>query len=110
MTWVEDVTSATIVTTDENGFADFQGLADGTYNLIETEAPAGYNKLTGSVEIVVSAADDAHVVSYIGDVQNNIGAELPSTGGMGTTIFTVVGGALMVGAAVLFITKKRSED
>lgn len=110
VSWVEDVTGATIVTTDENGFADFQGLADGTYNLIETEAPAGYNKLTGSVEIVVSAADDAHVVSYIGDVQNNIGAELPSTGGMGTTIFTVVGGALMVGAAVLFITKKRSED
>ena len=110
VSWVEDVTSATIVTTDENGFADFQGLADGTYNLIETEAPDGYNKLTGSVEIVVSAADDAHVVSYIGDVQNNIGAELPSTGGMGTTIFTVVGGALMVGAAVLFITKKRSED
>lgn len=110
VSWVEDVTSATIVTTDENGFADFQGLADGTYNLIETEAPAGYNKLTGSVQIEVNAADNAHVVSYIGDVQNNIGAELPSTGGMGTTIFTVVGGALMVGAAVLFITKKRSED
>ena len=47
-------------------------------------------------------------MSYTADVQNNIGAELPSTGGMGTTIFTVSGGLLMVGAAVLFITKKRS--
>lgn len=103
-------TNATVVTTDDNGYAEFRGLADGTYNLIETEAPQGYNKLLGTKSVPVTAANDGHVVEYTADVENSIGLELPSTGGIGTTIFTVVGGALMVGAAVLFITKKRSED
>lgn len=108
VTWVDNQDNDCVVTTDGNGFADFKGLADGTYSLIETEAPNGYNKLIGAKEITVNAKDGEHTVSYTADVQNNIGAELPSTGGMGTTIFTVVGGLLMVGAAVLFITKKRS--
>ena len=43
-------------------------------------------------------------------VENNAGAELPSTGGIGTTIFYVVGGGLMVAAAILLITKKRMEN
>ncbi len=108
VTWVDEQDNDCVVTTDNNGFADFKGLADGVYSLIETEAPNGYNKLIGSKQITVNAEDGEHVVSYTADVQNNIGAELPSTGGMGTTIFTVSGGLLMVGAAVLFITKKRS--
>lgn len=107
VTWVDEA-NAQVFVTDSNGAVNITGLADGTYSLTETEAPAGYNKLMGSKEITVNAADGEHIVSYTADVQNNIGSELPSTGGIGTTIFTVVGGLLMVGAAVLFITKKRS--
>lgn len=108
--WVETEAVANVFTTDANGAVSIEGLKDGTYNLIETVAPAGYNKLTDPTVVEVKAADATHVVSYTADVANSTGLELPSTGGIGTTIFTVVGGMLMVGAAVLFVTKKRVED
>jgi len=114
--------------TDETGDLFFQGLDEGTYYLHEIEAPAGYNKLTGEIEVTISHVEDTadttkytHTISYkmpndttvttpedktIG-VQNNSGTELPSTGGIGTTIFYVVGAALVVGAGVLLVTKKR---
>lgn len=88
-----------------------------TYWLEEVEAPNGYNKLTERKEVTISNANiesndlaNADSNSVVGVyVENNTGAELPSTGGIGTTIFYVVGGVLMVGAAILFLTKKRSE-
>lgn len=108
--WVSEPEDATVFVTDSNGAATIVGLKDGTYNLIETEAPAGYNKLTTPVEVTVSAETGEHKVSYDSPVGNGRGLELPETGGIGTTIFTVTGSVLMVGAAILFITKKRSED
>ncbi len=60
--------------------------------------------LKDPVEVIVNA-DNALVV----EVPNNTGAELPSTGGIGTTIFYVVGGILVVGAAVVLTTRKRME-
>ena len=109
--WVA-VNDATVVTTDNQGAANFVGLADGTYYLEEIEAPAGYNKLTEPKEIVINGkdADGKPVVAQLSttaQVPNNTGALLPSTGGIGTTIFYVVGAALVLGAGVLLVTKKR---
>lgn len=109
--WVENKDDATVKTTDNQGATSFDGLADGTYYLEETEAPAGYNKLTAPVTVVVNGANavttDLSSLTVTQDVENETGAILPSTGGMGTTLFYVLGGVLVVGAVVLLVTKKR---
>lgn len=103
------------VTTKDDGAANFDGLADGTYYLEEIAAPAGYNMLKKPVEVIIEGTKTEDGVTSIVEVQltqkaevaNSTGLELPSTGGMGTTIFYVVGSILLVGAAVLLVTKKR---
>ena len=75
---------------------------DDDYKLEEIQAPTGYNKLKNTVSIDVKA-DDTSVV----DVENETGAELPSTGGIGTTIFYVVGAVLVIGAGVLLVSRRR---
>jgi len=98
----------TVVTTDANGEAKFEGLEDGTYELIEVVAPDGYNLLTDPVEVTVSGSDtDIATLSVSKTIENNSGTVLPSTGGIGTTIFYVVGSILVVVAGVLLVTKKR---
>lgn len=84
--------------------ANIRGLAPGTYYLEETTVPDGYNKLAARVSFTVTK--DATAVAEI-TVENESGVELPSTGGIGTTIFYVLGSALVLGAGVLFISKKR---
>ena len=79
--------------------------SDSDYTLLETEAPAGYNKLTAEVEVSVSADNATRA-----DVENQTGAELPSTGGIGTTLFYVVGGLMVAGALVVLVSKKRMEE
>ena len=101
------------------GQINVKGLAAGTYTLKETQTPAGYNTCDDlSVEIkpnYTRAADGTVKVDLSGsrnmakNIINHSGVVLPSTGGMGTTIFYVVGGLLMVGAAVLLVTKKRMQ-
>lgn len=108
----EGFTSAVI----EAGKATVKGLDAGTtYWLEETEAPAGYNKLAGRVEVKIENTN--LTTTMTGDtwaqgnggvqITNNSGALLPSTGGMGTTIFYVLGSVLVLGAVVLLVTKKR---
>lgn len=99
------------------------------YWLVETVAPDGYNLLSGPQEITLSSsnnmastetktvtlennAEKTYTVWTEGGVKvvNQAGAELPSTGGMGTTIFYIVGAVLVIGAAVLLITKKRMNN
>lgn len=107
-------TGETIVVTD--GKVTITGLDGGTtYYLEETKAPQGYNKLAGRKEVSIVAgnlsatlsdAKDAYVSGGV-QVINKTGAELPTTGGLGTTLFTIVGSVLVIGAGVLLVTKKR---
>ena len=89
-------------TTVATGKITIKGVDLDKYTLVETSAPAGYNSLKEAVEVTVGS-DNALVV----EVANSTGTELPSTGGMGTTIFYVLGGVLMAGAFVLLVVRKR---
>ena len=109
--WVDAQENATVKTTNNAGAAEFLGLKDGTYYLLETKAPAGYNRLENPVPVTIdgtsATAADVTTLTHTEGVANSTGTILPATGGMGTTIFYVVGSILLLGAAVLLITKKR---
>ena len=114
VTWVDDIGDATELTTTagvDGNIITFTGLSNGEYTLVEKTVPIGYNKGAD----VIFTIDEANVINALTAVNlekqvfvvNNAGAELPSTGGIGTTIFYVLGSILLIGAAVLLITKKR---
>ena len=105
--WVDNQSDATSKTTDDNGAASFDGLANGTYYLEETAAPAGYNLLEKPEKVEVKGGDTEAKLSVTAKVANNTGALLPSTGGMGTTLFYVLGSMMVLAAVVLLVTKKR---
>lgn len=107
--WVAAKDVATKKTTDSNGAASFEGLANGTYYLEETKAPAGYNPLSGPQEIKVDVNADNETLTTTAKVANSKGTILPSTGGMGTTFFYVIGGIFVLASVVLLITRKRME-
>lgn len=91
-----------VMVTGTTGAIVIKGLENGDYYFEETEAPAGYNKLTTRTQAAV--VNNANVTI---DVENNTGLELPTTGGIGTTIFYVLGGVLFLGALVILFTNKR---
>ena len=109
--WTPNKADATVKTTDTNGAAAFDGLKDGTYYLEEVKAPAGYNLLKDPAEVVVNGASanaaNLSSLTVTGNIENSSGAELPETGGMGTTIFYVLGSVLILAAVVLLVTRKR---
>ncbi len=102
---------------DEHGQFNVKGLDAGTYYLKETKTPDDYSPCPDK-KIVISATHNEYNVNLSGEsnLNNKIinikagGITLPSTGGIGTTIFYVVGGGLMVAAIVLLVTKKRMEN
>ena len=132
--------SIAVVKSEEGKQFTFKGLDDGEYTLTETVTPEGYNtidpitftvsanheitwdgagnrntllkSLTGNkVTGEITFAPNANVNgSLVTDIINKSGTVLPSTGGMGTTVFYVVGGGLMAVAVVLLVTKKRMEN
>lgn len=116
----------------QDGILSIKGLSAGTYTIQEIKAPDGYNLLRDPITLVItcttdegdaesgtkctwSATKDGHSLDSFDeatglfglDVPNNQGAQLPETGGIGTTIFYIVGSILVVGAAILLVTKKR---
>ena len=121
--WTTDQAQATREVTLTDGKTSFKGIASGKYFLEETKAPDGYNKLKTPVEVEITADYDpetgkltnTNTIQNVTDgqyirsveVPNKAGAVLPSTGGIGTTIFYVLGSILALGAAVLLIAKKR---
>lgn len=112
--------------TTASGKTSFTGLKAGTYYLLEIKAPDGYSLPTAPVKVTITAAynEDGTIKSegstvkaktnghlYIdAQITNKPGPVLPSTGGIGTTIFYVLGGILTVAAIVLLIVKKRMEN
>ena len=112
---MEGETGVEYITT-VNGQLEIKGFdANTSYYLEETKAPDGYHKLAERVEIPVkdanleaSVSNDTWVSGGV-HVINNPGKALPSTGGMGTALFYIGGGVLVVGAAALFVLKKRKD-
>ena len=107
---------ATTTITVKGGKVNIYGLAGKAYTLTEIKAPDGYNKLVTSETVNLADGSKTHatiVDSVYKDggvvIENHAGTVLPSTGGMGTTLFYVIGGGLMVAAVVLLVTKKRME-
>ena len=117
--WVNEQKDATELVTDENGNIFAYGLDADTYILKETYTLPGYNLLDDTITAVINE-DGTVKYDYTNDtedvadnaitIENNVGTILPSTGGIGTTIFYTLGGLLVVGAAVLLVTKKRVRD
>lgn len=125
----EDETGSTQITTVTGGKFVIKGLDSDTYYLTETKAPTGFNELAEPIEIKI---DDKGNITYSGEkdastgentmltatvpaggtapqipVLNQSGSLLPSTGGIGTTIFYTVGGILVAAAGILLVVKKR---
>ena len=135
--WEEiDQTTSVIMTSAAEGVFGVSGLDDGTYYLMEIKAPNGYNLLEGDVQLVIEAttvngqnwngvantALTALTINVANEgavngktdtgavnvtVRNNQGATLPETGGMGTTLFYIIGGLLVVGAGILLVVRIR---
>lgn len=125
----------TIITTTTDKFM-VCGLGEGTYWIEEVNAPEGYNKLSGPMKVTIAADfnEDGTIKSHTINVYNpdgtpitgegapshendhritivnKSGAELPSTGGMGTVIFTVVGVAVVIGGVAWILLRRRSND
>lgn len=109
--WTQEM----IQTTNDSGKILIQGLDSGVaYKLREVQAPAGYNLLGADKEVNIqrSETSTANALSQKAltvEVNNQSGNVLPETGGIGTTIFYVVGSILFLGAAVLLVTKRRMQ-
>ena len=117
--WTKEKAEATKLVSGDDGMIAVEGLDADTYYLEETKAPGGYNKLAGPVKVDISHTvtdEGAHMTNTLKqdetvvekvEIENKSGTELPSTGGIGTTIFYVLGSILVIGAVVLLIAKKR---
>ena len=119
--WTKVRDEASTLTTNENGQIMLRGLDAGIYYLQETKAPAGYNLMETPVKVEIAPAydkdgkmtsveykvDDIKQESNTVGVRNSSGSTLPVTGGIGTTMFYVFGGAMVAVAVVLLVTKKR---
>lgn len=100
------------ITTTGSGEFTISGLKEGTYYLKEIEAPKGYNKLTNSLVVVINKDGKITVNGTASDkveVLNESGQLLPSTGGMGTTLIYLIGGALVLGSGIVLANKKRAK-
>lgn len=137
VTWVAEADADVFETEGGALKQQVRGLDNGTYYLVETEAPTGYNLLKDPITVEITASETDNTVTYTATaggetaavtngsidltkaqannkqpvvtatIVNNSGAELPSTGGIGTTIFYVIGAILVLGAGILLVTRRR---
>jgi fimbrial isopeptide formation D2 family protein/LPXTG-motif cell wall-anchored protein len=108
------------VTTDKDGVAEFKGLEDGKYELVEIKAPSGYTLLAAPVVVEVDGTDATTVgltqeqstvlLTEIAHIANTPGQLIPSTGGMGTTLFYIVGAIMVFGAVVVLVTRRKMSE
>lgn len=112
----DTVSKTTVIDMSNLSSATFNGLKNGSYYLQEIKAPDGYNLLSDRVEVKVknynnpednTSGEIAEVSATNITVRNFTGTELPSTGGIGTTIFYLIGAILVIGAGVVFVTRRR---
>ncbi|MCQ4804280.1 SpaH/EbpB family LPXTG-anchored major pilin [Holdemanella sp. MSK.7.32] len=112
-----DEAGITEITTTNTGMFSIQGLKPGTYWLEETAAPKGYNKLAKRIKVEINNGGNLIVdnndrgennlpINQV-NVENKTGTVLPSTGGAGTTMIYLIGGALVLGSGVVLVTKRR---
>ena len=114
--WVDNISAATDLITDEDGHIFAYGLDAGTYILTETETLPGYNLLDDTITVVITENGDV-TYEHTDNTQDNpgpsitienaTGVELPSTGGTGTTIIYIVGAAFVIGAGIVLVVRRR---
>ncbi len=113
VTWVDDEAAADEHMSGEDGTVPaFEGLKNGTYTLTESTVPAGYNKAADETVTISGGNFSAEELSKLEKevtVINKAGALLPSTGGIGTTIFYIIGGLLIVAAVVFFVVRRKAD-
>lgn len=111
VTWVDSIDAADVHTSGADGKVPaFTGLKNGTYTLVEKVVPEGYNKLDDT-DFTIADKDYTNTnLKQSKTVQNQAGQELPSTGGIGTTMFYLVGGALILGAGVVLAARKKAQN
>ena len=108
VTWVDSIDAADEHTSGSDGKVPaFTGLANGTYTVIEKTTPTGYNTAADSTFTIAEHDYTAANLKQEADVVNNAGSELPSTGGIGTTLFYVIGAILVLGAGVVLVTRRK---
>lgn len=124
--WITTKANGSTLTTDADGLIKIAGLDNGTYYLEETKAPTGYNPPDDPFVVVITATVTVEKIETLavtvggadgngnttsgivsGTIENNSGATLPSTGGVGTTMFYIIGGIMVLAAVVLLVTKRR---
>lgn len=140
VTWVTEANADVFETNEGKLTQQVRGLDNGTYYLVETEAPTGYNPLKEPITVVIKASKTDNTVTYTATaggetaavtngtidltkaqennkqpvvtatVINKTGAVLPGTGGIGTVIFYVLGSLLVVGCGIVLISKRRMKS
>ena len=104
----EEGATTTLVAT--NGTLKVTGLDEGNYEFKETKAPTGYPVNSENKAFTITANEEKEVTEDAGEFVNTKLSALPETGGIGTTIFTIVGCGIMIAAAGLFFVSRRKEN
>lgn len=103
--------TVTTLVTGENGKLMVEGLNVGDYHFTETKAPKGYTINEDGVDATLTVTDKAtDIFTQTAEIKDTKLLALPSTGGIGTTIFTIAGCGIMIAAAVFFFASRKKEE